>query len=104
MNKNLSFFALMAVAISLFSFTLNSGSGIKGTVSPAESTGIVWAYSGSDSTSTQTSQGAFAFTGLTPGTYKIVVEAKAPYKHYVKENIAVADSQVVDLGAIQLEQ
>ena len=101
---NFFFFALMVVAIALFSFTMNFASGIKGTVSPAESAGTVWAYSGSDSTSTQTNQGAFEFTGLTPGTYKIVVEAKAPYKNFVKENVAVADSAVVDLGTIQLEQ
>jgi hypothetical protein len=104
MKKNLFFFAMMVVAIALFSFTMKFAAGIKGTVSPAESAGTVWVYSGTDSTSTQTNQGVFEFSGLTPGTYKIVVEAKAPYKNYVKENIAVADSGVVDLGTIQLEQ
>ena len=104
MKKNIFFFGLMVVAIALFSFSMKFAGGIKGTVSPAESAGTVWAYSGSDSTSTQTKEGAFEFSALTPGTYKIVVEAKAPYKNYVKENVAVADSQVVDLGAIQLEQ
>lgn len=104
MKKNIFFFAMMVVAIALFSFTMKFAGGIKGTVSPAESAGTVWLYSGSDSTSAQTSQGAFEFPGLAAGNYKIVVEAKAPYKNYVKENIAVADSGVVDLGTIQLEQ
>jgi len=104
MKKNLFFFALMVVAIALFSFTMKLASGIKGTVVPAESARAVWAYSGSDSTSAPINQGAFEFTGLTPGTYKIVVEAKSPYKNYVKENVAVTDTAVVDLGTIQLEQ
>lgn len=104
MKKNLFFFAMMVVAIALFSFTMKFTGGIKGTVSPAESAGTVWVYSGTDSTSAQTDQGVFEFPGLAAGTYKIVVEAKAPFKNYVKENIAVADSGVVDLGTIQLEQ
>lgn len=104
MKKNIFFLGLMVVAIALFSFSMTFVGGIKGTVAPAESAGTVWAYSGTDSTSTQTKEGAFEFSGLTPGSYKIVVEAKPPYKNFVKENVAVADSQVVDLGAIQLEQ
>lgn len=93
---------LMIPAIVLFSFSLLS-SGIKGTISPAENAGNVWAISGKDSLKTAPVQGVFQFSDVKPGTYKVVVEAKAPYKNFVKEGVEVKDG-VLDLGKITLNQ
>lgn len=95
---------LIVAVIALFSFALLPASGIKGTVTPAESAGDVWAISGTDSVKTPVAQGGFLFPDVKPGTYKIVVEAKAPYKNFVKEEVVVKEGEVVDLGAISLEQ
>lgn len=94
----------LVVSTALFSFTLLAPAGIKGIVAPAESAGNVWAISGADTVKTQVAQGAFQFTDLKPGTYKVVVEAKAPYKSVAKENVAVKEGEVVDLGTITLAQ
>ncbi|MBO9564933.1 MAG: carboxypeptidase regulatory-like domain-containing protein [Niastella sp.] len=100
--KTLSLFFITSAA--LFSFTLRPGSGIKGTVAPAESAGTVYAISGTDTLKVEVAQGAFLFSDIKPGTYKVTVEAKAPYKNFSKEDIAVKDGEVVDLGAITLAQ
>lgn len=95
---------LMVFAVALFSFSIMLASGIKGTVSPAEGAGDVWAISGTDSLKATPAEGAFQFNDVKAGTYKIVVEGKAPYKDFVKEGVEVKDGEVTDLGEITLGQ
>jgi len=103
MKKKFTFLPLLALAITaLFSFTLMLASGIKGSISPAENAGDVWAISGTDSLKTTPVQGAFQFNEVKPGTYKIIVEGKAPYKDFVKEGVEVKEDEVLDLGNITL--
>lgn len=105
MKNNLKFLPLFLIAsAAFFSFALMPAAGIKGKVAPAESAGTVWAISGTDTLKTQTEQGAFLFPDAKPGSYKVLVEAKAPYKNAVKENVAVKEGEVVDLGTITLVQ
>jgi len=91
-------------SIALLSFTLIRDTGLKGTVAPAESAVNVWAISGTDSLKAQIAQGVFSFAGIKAGTYKVVVEAKAPYKNAEKEGVAVKEGEVTDLGTITLAQ
>lgn len=91
------------IVIALCSFILNQDSGIKGTVSPADGAGIVWAVSGSDSVKVTPDNGAFAFS-VKPGTYKVIVQALADYKTFIKENVVVEEGKVTDLGTITLEK
>jgi hypothetical protein len=95
---------LIFPAIALFSFVIDFASGIKGTISPAENAGTVWAIAGKDSLKATPVQGAFQINDLKAGTYKVVVEAKAPYKNFVKEGVAVKDGAVLDLGTITLSK
>ena len=94
---------LVGAAVVFSSFCLHAASGIKGSITPAESAGDVWAINGTDSIKATPVNGAFSLEAKA-GTYKIEVEAKAPYKKFVKENVTVADGETVDLGAITLEQ
>lgn len=95
---------LMIPVIALFSFSLKFAGGIKGTITPAENAGNVWAIAGNDSTKVTPLQGVFQISDLKAGTYKIVVEGKAPYKDFVKEGVAVKDGETLDLGKITLNQ
>ncbi len=88
----------------LFAFTTREASGIKGTVTPADGAAAVWAINGTDSAKVEAVQGAFQFSDIKAGTYKIVVQANAPYKNFEKDNVAVNDGEVTDLGSITLEQ
>jgi hypothetical protein len=95
---------LFGTCIILFAFTLIRATGIKGTVAPAESAGTIYAISGTDSLKAEASQGAFEFSDVKAGTYKVVVEAKAPYKNFEKEGVEVKEGEVTDLGTITLAQ
>ncbi|HTE25722.1 carboxypeptidase-like regulatory domain-containing protein [Flavitalea sp.] len=94
---------LSVIIIGLFAFRVAQNSGIKGTVSPAEGTGMVWAISSSDSLKMTPEKGTFAFS-LKPGTYKVIVQAVSDYKSFIKENVVVEDGKVTDLGTITLEK
>lgn len=95
---------LMIPVIALFSFSLHFAGGVKGTIAPAENAGDVWAILGNDSTKVTALQGSFQISDLKAGTYKIVVEGKAPYKNFVKEGVIVKDGETLDLGKITLNQ
>ncbi|RPD46668.1 MULTISPECIES: carboxypeptidase regulatory-like domain-containing protein [Chitinophagaceae] len=96
--------ALALASVALFSFKNDFASGIKGSVTPAESVGTVWAITGTDSLKATANSGAFSFDEVKPGTYQVVVEAKAPYKNLVKEGVVVKEGETTDLGALTLEQ
>lgn len=93
---------LMIPVFALFSFAPHFASGIKGTVTPAENAGDVWAIVGNDSTKVTPLNGVFLINYLKPGTYKFVAEGRGGYKDYVKEGVVVKDGEVVDLGTIVL--
>ncbi|MCS3796505.1 carboxypeptidase-like regulatory domain-containing protein [Niastella sp. OAS944] len=95
---------LLIPVVAFFSFSVKFASVIKGTISPAESAVYVWAIIGNDSTKVALVQGAFQLNDLKAGTYKIVVEATAPYKDFVKEGVVIKDGEVLDLGNITLSK
>ena len=96
--------AITVAAAGLFSFNaLRSGS-IKGTVSPAEGGIRAWAESSTDTLKAPIISGAYEIADAKPGTYKIVIEAKPPYKNAAKDGVAVTDGQAADAGEITLEK
>ncbi len=97
----LSFGIVLTAAAGLFAFT-NLQSGITGKITPAEGAESVWAISGTDTVKGTLTADAFSIA-VKPGTYKVVVDAKEPYKDAVVENLEVKD-QTLDIGEIQLQQ
>ena len=100
-------FKMAAVTIAvagLFAFSnLRSGS-IKGTVSPSDGAARAWAESSTDTLRAPIINGAYEITDAKPGAYKIIIEAKPPYKNAAKDGITVADGQAADAGEIKLEK
>ena len=93
----------MAV-ISILGFrALDSGT-VKGKVTPADAAVTVWLISATDTLKAPVDQGSFSVNDVKPGTYKLVVEAKPPYKNAAKEGVTVADGQPSDVGEIKLSQ
>lgn len=78
-------------------------SSITGKVSPAGQAETVWAINGTDSVTAKVIDGAFAIA-VKAGTYKVVVDAKEPYKDASLENVRVADGAPTDVGEIKLEK
>jgi hypothetical protein len=79
-------------------------SGISGKVTPVDGADAVWVIKDADSVkATVSSEGTFQ-AEVQPGTYKLVVSAKAPYKNAeIKELVVTADHNT-DAGEIKLEK
>ncbi len=104
---NFTHFKVAAVTIAaagLFAFSnLRSGS-IKGTVSPADGATRAWAESSTDTLKALVINGSYEITDAKPGTYKVIIEAKPPYRNAAKDGITVSDGQAADAGEIRLEK
>ena len=77
---------------------------IRGSVSPADGASRVWAVSSSDTAAGNIQSGAFEIVVAKEGTYKVIVEAKPPYRNAAKDNVTVANGQSTDVGVINLEK
>src|SRR3954464_7289803 len=98
-------FGLSIATAGLFAFNSHSVTGsIRGTVSPADGAARVWAVSTSDTAAGNVQNGAFEIVTAKEGVYKVIVEAKPPYRNAVKDNITVANGQSTDVGQINLER
>jgi len=96
--------ALSVATAGLFAFkTIDTGS-IKGTVTPADGATRAWALSSTDTLRADVQSGSFDISGARAGTYRIIIEAKPPYKNTAKDNVKVADGQPTDVGEIKLGQ
>ena len=103
-NAQLKLAAFAIAAASLFAFTKTDTGSIKGMVTPADGALNAWAMSATDTLKAAITNGAFEITSAKPGTYRVIIEAKPPYKNAAKDGITVADGQATDLGEIKLEQ
>jgi hypothetical protein len=92
---------LLSGITGLYAFRTNDQSSITGKVSPADQATAVWAISGTDSTTANVVNGAFSLTAKA-GTYKIVIDAKEPYKDVALDGIVVNDGASTDVGEIKL--
>jgi Carboxypeptidase regulatory-like domain len=97
--------ALAIAAAGLFAFHAMVGGSIKGKVTPTDAAVRVWAESATDTLNVAIQSGGdFEIANVKPGTYKLVVEAKPPYKNIAKDNVSVMDGQPTDVGEIMLNK
>ena len=90
-------------AVGLFSFTFMNGT-IKGKISPSAAATGVWAIAGMDTIKVPVNSGMFTVNEVKPGTYKLVVQAIAPYRNFEKEGVVVGDGGTTDVGELVLQQ
>jgi len=96
--------ATTLVAAGFFAFSPFKIGSIRGSVSPADGGVRAWAESASDTLKAPIINGSYEITDAKPGTYKIIIEAKPPYRNIAKEGIMVNDGQATDAGEIKLEK
>ena len=95
----------LSIAVAgLFAFKNIDNGSIKGTVIPADGATKVWALSSADTLKADIQSGSFEITNAKAGTYRLIVEAKPPYKNTAKDNVMVADGQSTNVGEIKLGQ
>lgn len=93
-----------AAAAGLLAFALPRDGAIHGTVTPAEGGVRAWAESAMDTVKSPIVNGSYEIAGVKPGTYKVVIEAKPPYRNAAKDDIVVSDGRSADAGEIRLEK
>jgi hypothetical protein len=94
---------IAASVVGFFAFS-TSQSVITGNIVPAEGAEAIWAFSGTDSTRGMIlNTGNFSLT-VKPGIYKLVVDAKSPYKDVLMENVEVKQDRPLDVGQIILQK
>jgi hypothetical protein len=96
--------SIAIAAIGLLSFRKAESASIKGKVTPAFYAVHAWMISETDTLYTTIDDGNFEFVNLKPGTYRLVVEARSPYRHMAKEGIVVENGQAINIGALSLQK
>jgi hypothetical protein len=96
--------AILAMVFTLFAFTTFKNGSIKGSVSPSAAATSAYVVSGMDTLRTNIRNGGFEIGEVKPGTYKLVIEAIAPYKNFEKEGVVVNERKATDVGEITLQQ
>ena len=88
-----------------FSFHIEQSStrqtAIAGKISPPEAAETALIVHNKDTFRTPVIQGDF-FQQVKPGTYKLIVSAKAPFKNAVVGNLRVKRDHVLDVGELML--
>jgi len=92
------------LASGLFAFNIMSTGSIKGTVMPVDAGSRAWALSPTDTLRATITQGAYEIRDAKPGAYRIIIEAKPPFKNAAKDSVTVLDGQATEVGEIRLEQ
>lgn len=101
-NTKKGLLAIVIAAAGLFAFRTFQGGSIKGTITPPEAAGQVWAISATDTVKGAIQQGAFVIPNAKAGMYKVYIDATDPYKDFVKEGVQVSEGIPTDLGEIRL--
>ena len=95
--------ALLAIVFLLHAYKAAFISGISGRVSPGEAVEYIYAIQGKDSLKAVPANGVFMLEAK-PGLYRVIVDAKQPYKDVLLESVEVTDSKTTDLGEIKIIQ
>jgi hypothetical protein len=104
---NFTSFRLAAVTVAaagLFAFSHLKGGSIKGTVTPSDGAVRAWAESATDTLKATIVNGSYEIADAKPGMYKVIIEAKPPYKNVARDGVTVNDGQAADAGEIKLEK
>jgi hypothetical protein len=103
MKKNIITIGLIALITTIGLSFIPAKTSIVGRVNPADAAEVIWAISATDTLKGIPGQGQF-FIDVRPGTYKLVVDAKEPYKDVTLENLQVKADETLDVGEIPLKQ
>ncbi len=104
---DITLFRLTAIAVIVagsFAFLPFRGGSIRGSVIPSDGGVRVWAESATDTLKAPIISGSYEIADAKPGAYKVIIEAKPPYKNVAKDGVMVSDGQTSDAGEITLEK
>ena len=103
-KTKLGILGIAAIAAGLFAFSHIEDGSVKGTVSPPEGALRAWVLSAKDTFRSDVTAGSFEIKNVKSGNYRLIIEARAPYKNVAKDSITVIEGNPVDVGAIVLSK
>jgi hypothetical protein len=104
---DITLFRLTVIAVIIIgsaAFLPFRGGSIRGSVIPADGGVSAWAESATDTLKAPIINGSYEIADAKPGAYKVIIEAKPPYKNVAKDGVVVSDGQTADAGEITLEK
>lgn len=102
MKRILLILTILFIAILFIGFQ-KPRTAIIGRINPPDGSDAVWVVGEKDSLKTNAVEGQFYFE-VRAGNYKLVVDAKAPYKDAVLDNLSIKQEETLDVGEITLKQ
>jgi hypothetical protein len=97
-------FGFWALVLMASAFKVLEGGSISGKVIPEDGATEAWAITGSDTVKATIADGTFSIQPVKPGTYTVIINAKAPYKNAILPDVKVEEGKVTDFGEIKLEK
>ena len=94
---------LMIAITSVHAVKIMQSGSLQGKVYPANGAENVWAVKGNDSIKIRSSEGDFYIT-LDPGRWKVVINARSPFRSMLFDTLVVKRGGIVDLGKINLQK
>lgn len=102
MKKAIVSCAVFVLCLTTLSAFTDVQSSISGKVKPPDGTEAIWVVSGKDSSRVTVVTGSFS-VNVNPGIYKLIIDAKSPYRDLYMENLEVKPGMTLDLGEIFLK-
>jgi hypothetical protein len=103
MKNGATLTATIILIAALHSFRSSQMGSIGGTVSPPDGASYIWAIQNRDTVKGAPVNGQFSLA-VNNGIWKVVVDAKDPYKDVLIENVQVNDGKETNLGEIRLQK
>lgn len=84
-------------------YSVSQQTSITGKISPAEAADVICVIDAKDTLKTAIVWGNFSLP-VKPGTYKLFVNAKAPYKNVSLGNLEIKQNQALNVGELILQK
>lgn len=102
-KTGLTLCATILAVVALHSFDhLRTGS-ISGSIIPADGALIVWAIQNTDTLKAAPANGMFSLSAKS-GVWKVIIDAKDPYRDVMLDNVLVTDGKETNVGEIKLQR
>ena len=103
MKNGATLTATILLIAALHSFRSSHMGSIGGSIIPADGATYVWAIQNRDTIKAPPVNGQFSLP-VNNGIWKVVVDAKDPFKDVMIENVQVNDGKETNLGEIRLQK
>jgi hypothetical protein len=102
-KTGLTLLATILAVVALHSFDHLKAGSISGSVVPADGALVIWAIQNTDTVKTAPANGSFTMAAKS-GVWRVIIDAKDPYRDVMLDNVQVNDGKETSLGEIKLQR